>query len=78
VLAFQKIEVVPEFAQHRLRLMLDFFEQNFLRAHAGKISRFPMRGKACLPSRNNRSTRLLPMKPAAPVTKILSMIERRV
>jgi hypothetical protein len=44
----QKIQIIPEFAQYRLRLMLDFLEQNFLRAHAGKISRFPTRSKACL------------------------------
>jgi hypothetical protein len=32
-LTFQKIEVVPEFAQHWLRLVFDFFKQNFLCAH---------------------------------------------
>ena len=35
-LAGQEFQVVQDFAQHRLGLVLDFFNQNFLRAHGGQ------------------------------------------
>jgi hypothetical protein len=40
-LTFQKIEVEPEFPQHRLRLMFDFLKQHFLRAHGARLNRRP-------------------------------------
>jgi hypothetical protein len=45
-LAREKLQVMPDLEQHRFGLTLDFFEQYFLCAHIGNVSRWHTVGES--------------------------------